>query len=337
MVRQGSMDFLPAARNNAIVARLGSKLHRAEMSGPPASSHPYAHPTRGRLNRTNSLCSLPSIVGSPSQIIPSHTSSTISQLSTSTSSTRMARTNSDYSGNRDSTGFDSELSQLPKNWDQSLLPSSSSSQNSLYQLSFDPTPQKLIVEGLGSAFSTPLLGVGSKYPSPISNRRNEISTKSLTPSSSGELTGEELNPLKRSAKFEDGFLAREEEEGSRKTGGKGKFYINDNEYSSSGSLSSFGSNNSLASSTSTLTISRSGSTSSIPFPSTSTMILSTPSPRSSRAAFDLNDLSLGGSIDEESAQVLDSDYLKAGAEARLLREQFKSWDWQRGSSSRESN
>lgn len=329
MVRQGSMDFLPAARNNAIVARLGSKLHRAEMSGPPASSHPYAHPTRGRLNRANSLCSLPSIIGSPSQIIPSHTSSTISQLSTSTSSsTRMARTNSDYSGNRDSTAFDSELSQLPKNWDQSLLPASTSSQNSLYQLSFDPSPQKLVVEGLGSAFSTPLLGVGSKYPSPISNRRNETSSTSLTPSSSGELSGEELNPLKRSARFEDGFLAREEAEGSRKAGGKGKFYINDNEYSSTGSLSSFGSNNSLASSSSTSTISRLVSTSSIPFPSTSSITYTTPSPRSSRAAFDLNDLSLGGSIDEESAQVLDSAYLKAGIEAKLLREQFKSWDWQ---------
>lgn len=67
LVRQGSMDFLPeTGRNVAIVARLGSKLHRSDsLSSNPPSSFTHHHPYP--LHRTHSLSS---IAGSPTQPPP---------------------------------------------------------------------------------------------------------------------------------------------------------------------------------------------------------------------------------------------------------------------------
>ncbi|KAK4693933.1 hypothetical protein P7C70_g8835, partial [Phenoliferia sp. Uapishka_3] len=217
MVRQGSMDFLPAtSRNVGIVARLGSKLHRAEAGPPPShsGSHPYANASRGRLNRANSLSS---IAGSPTQppTSSSHSSNPSSSATSPTtarklvhpSSSRMLRVASDHSAGHLSRTTPDYFSfhgkkLMPMTTVETLHPmmalddrepthtsTSSASQPGLLGLAFSETPSSLQSHqkfghkksnsgGLASAFHSPAL----KYPSPVSLRKKK-STSPLPTSS----------------------------------------------------------------------------------------------------------------------------------------------------------
>ncbi|KAL8290605.1 hypothetical protein RQP46_002863 [Phenoliferia psychrophenolica] len=196
MVRQGSMDFLPPARNVGIVARLGSKLQRAENGPPP--SHPYAAASRsGRMHRTNSLSS---IAGSPTQ--PKASSSTTVRPppaaaggSMARASSRMLRVASDNSAGHHSSSDTFQSSDYfnfhrtaPVESSGSLHPTmaldlserqlpSSRAASALLGLAFSEAsttkPRKKLSTpgGLASAFHSPALS----YPSPISLKKKKAS------------------------------------------------------------------------------------------------------------------------------------------------------------------
>ncbi|ORY69134.1 hypothetical protein BCR35DRAFT_326432 [Leucosporidium creatinivorum] len=216
MARQGSMDFLPAARNVGIVARLGSRLQRAEQSGPPRSGH------RPRMSRTGSLTS---IAGSPSQ--PLKAPSTAGPPSSS----RMSRIGSDTTGRNP---FMSAFDQPPPPHAQSNPTSSVNSP--LFNLTFDappalgstnestfsfpsktPNPKRsnstflspspshsstfpALGAGLGSAFNSPLLGA---YPTPTSQQKKKAKFTHHSPNNSLELKKGAPPKLKLEGAFEE--------------------------------------------------------------------------------------------------------------------------------------
>ncbi|SGZ31861.1 BQ5605_C042g12022 [Microbotryum silenes-dioicae] len=168
LARQGSMDFLPEARNVAAVARLGSKLRRAEQAGPPLSaSATNSYTSRPRAFRTASLSS---IAGSPTQ--PPKAPMRPRPPGSPIKAPRMQRIGSDSTGLHHA-----EFAHLPSPgtstsgmlWSE---PSSSSS-NSIFDLSFGAYASPVVTpkrgSELGSAFMSP--AAGAAYPSPVSQKR----------------------------------------------------------------------------------------------------------------------------------------------------------------------
>ncbi|SCV74997.1 BQ2448_8026 [Microbotryum intermedium] len=168
LARQGSMDFLPEARNLAAVARLGSKLRRAEQAGPPLSaSATNSYASRPRAFRTASLSS---IAGSPTQ--PAKAPMRRRPPESPIKAPRMQRIGSDSTGLHHA-----EFAHLPSPgapttgmlWSE---PSSATS-SSIFDLSFgayaSPAATPKRGSELGSAFMSP--EAGAAYPSPVSQKR----------------------------------------------------------------------------------------------------------------------------------------------------------------------
>lgn len=340
---------------------LGSKLHRAEQGGPPPTSHPYAYPTRGRLNRTASLAS---IAGSPSQpTTPTPISLQTSTLSSNITgaSTRMGRTNSDVTGNRfiESTRMgransdggkrlrlqldNSDRSPTLPPSDSLTLPSlstSNSSSTSLFSLAFDSTPHKAAGSGLGSAFHTPSLGV---YPSPVSNSKHRLEASELEQRLVG--LGGAFEAYTGSHSKEDGLRSGE---GGRfyfggggrgeQSGGQGRNEELRYHSTSCDSLSSsYGSDHSLSSTLSS-SFGSDSSLSSIHQPSLLTVTATTTTLQRSHPAssnLDMNELSLDAQLlpvdvsrksgEKTAVDEEAGDYLSAGMEARRMRESMSGW------------
>lgn len=306
--------------------RLGSKLHRAEESGPPpssSSSHPYAQTSRGgRLHRATSLSS---IAGSPSRPCPS----------ARTTSSRMARVASDHtSGPQRPRGgpldfdFDSDSSTSSDLYSHSFTTlstsasSTSSAASSLFGLSFD-TPIKASASGLGSAFDLPLLG--GSYPSPVSTRK--LKEKSLLEGPGlGGAFGDEGGSSFGGMKTSSPVVVVPRGGGRRGFGGGASFYLGDEDDTMS--TDSFASDTSLATTMTDYSSQPSSASSFFRFHNSSegNMSLSTPSPMSS--TFDLNDLSLEGLEEERNREGgVEEGYLKAGMEGGPSREWVGGWGW----------
>ncbi|KAM0750779.1 hypothetical protein T439DRAFT_356521 [Meredithblackwellia eburnea MCA 4105] len=221
--RNNSMDFLPNNRNVGIVARLGSKLHRAEQGPPPSASshHPYNNNSRpGRLVRTNSLSS---IAGSPTQPPAKATRPSLAPPSSAAaSSSRMLRVASEGTpkmmGGSSQAGLmfnftPTPLSSIPApsatsgggllspmlstvgaGPSNTIPPPSSSSRNSrnVLGLGLDITPTKGVASGLKSAFHSPVVGA---YPSPesLKKKRTKKSHSLPFPSTPPVLSSAQLN------------------------------------------------------------------------------------------------------------------------------------------------
>lgn len=197
--RQGSMDFLPAAsRNVGIVARLGSKLHRAEQGPPPSHGHPYANASRGRLNRANSLSSIAGSPTQPTKATPNSTSTSSRAPNPSVggsmarASSRMLRVASDHSAghhsssdyfnfNKRSESSGSLHPMMALDLSDREVPASRAA-SALLGLAFAEAPKQAKkaspAGGLASAFHSPAL----EYPSPVSLRKNKSSPRGATSS-----------------------------------------------------------------------------------------------------------------------------------------------------------
>ncbi|KAK4047363.1 hypothetical protein OIO90_006222 [Microbotryomycetes sp. JL221] len=339
LARQGSMDFLPVARNIGRVAKLGSRLQRAELGPPPVMARTYSSGPQPRVDRTLSLST---IVGSPSQPPKQPTS------------TSMARMNSDTTGYQALTFGDELANRMAET---GLLESSPVSQSSL-EASPDVVPRLEIASrrkgthapkrdlsglALGSAFSSPALGA---YPTPDSQERKkkakfthhspsnslDLGKAPATLASGIELPGEN----KSTAAAPSSHVV-----GSGGTlGASSSFYLA--EAASNGSISSIDTVDSSASFFSGSKHCRYGSLSSTTSceaddnddDKTVGSCLGTPSPLA--PTFDLKRLSLHGleSTNMEQQRPTKSldqsppmDYFTAGEQARQMREQFGSFTW----------
>ncbi|GAA6059740.1 hypothetical protein JCM10212_001948 [Sporobolomyces blumeae] len=208
MVRQGSMDFLPAMDNTSTIARLGSMLRQPSNDAVPTTTLPTtAHPSRQfnrfRMQRTNSLST---IAGSPSQPKKAVDPNLLNPTPAPPSSHRMMRLGSDSSVTPVSTAPSMSRalsctgrprypavpppptgSGLAPSHAASALPSSITPKKKPAPLSFGEgfsnlhTPLNLSSKrgpsssGLGSAFNSPVVGA---YPTPNSLPRDGSKRKS---------------------------------------------------------------------------------------------------------------------------------------------------------------
>lgn len=222
--------------------------------------------------------------------------------------------------------FDSDSSASSELYSHSLATlstsasSTSSAASSLFGLGAVFDTPKARGPGLGSAFDLPALG--GAYPSPISTKK--VKGKTLLEGlglggAFGDEGGSSFGGMKT------GSPVRGAKSGRRGFGGA-SFYLGDEDETMS--------TDSIASGLTTDDSRPSSSASFFAFQNSTeslAMSLSTPSPMSS--GFDLNELSLEG-LDEErkrdGAAYLDEGYLKAGMQARELRERVGEWSWAAG-------
>ncbi|KAK4049553.1 hypothetical protein OIV83_004050 [Microbotryomycetes sp. JL201] len=322
LARQGSMDFLPIARNIGKVAKLGSRLQRAEQGPPPVMARTHSSGPRPRVDRTLSLST---IIGSPSQ-----------PAKQPASSTAMARTSSE-STHYQALSFGDEL--VSRMSETGLLDSSPNSPRRSLEASPDvpalemikrhPKAAKRDLSGLGSAFASPALG---SYPTPDSSeRKKKAKFTHHSPTNSLDL-GRPPNTLASGIELQtEAKLAA----AGATLGASASFYMT--ESLSNNSISSVDTVDSSASFFPGGKHARFGSLSSI---ASGDGVDDEPRrvPSPTAATFDLKRLSLHGLDEQDSrehhvktAPVVHEpeDYFSAGREAQELREKFGSFTWQR--------
>ncbi|KAM0786656.1 hypothetical protein ACM66B_002105 [Microbotryomycetes sp. NB124-2] len=314
LARQGSMDFLPVARNIGKVAKLGSRLQRADLGPPPVMARTHSSGPRPRVDRTMSLST---IVGSPSQ------------PAKQPASTSMCRTSSE-STHYQALSFGDEL--VSRMSETGLLDSSPSSPGPSLEASPDvpalemikrqPKTAKRDLSGLGSAFVSPALGT---YPTPDSQeRKKKAKFTHHSPTNSLDLG---RPPMTLASGIELQMEHKMTAAGAS-LGASASFYMTPSD--SNGSISSVDTVDSSASFFPGGKHARFGSLSSIASGDAGEDDFKPPSP--SAAAFELKRLSLES--DQSHAQTAPAvqepqDYFSAGREAQELREKFGSFTWQR--------